>query len=49
MDWTTDGRGRTAPARSADVMPEQEFMDRIIDTVVRTRLNMDAATMTRVA
>ncbi len=42
MDWTTDGRGRTAPARSADVMPEQEFMDRIIDTVVRTRLNMDA-------
>ena len=42
MDWMNDGRGRTAPAKTADVMPEQEFMDRIIETVVRTRLNMDA-------
>ena len=42
MDWMNDGRGRTAPAKTAYVMPEQEFMDRIIETVVRTRLNMDA-------
>ncbi len=42
MDWMFDGRGRTAPAKSPDAMSEQEFMDRIIDTVVRTRLNGDA-------
>ena len=41
MDWMNDGRGRTAPAKTADVMPEQEFMDRIIETVVRTRFRVE--------
>jgi len=42
MDWTVDGRSRMAPPRYSDAWSEQEFMDRVIDTVVRTRLNMDA-------
>jgi len=42
MAWPTDGRGRGVPPRSADAMSEEEFKERLIDTVVRTRLAMDA-------
>lgn len=40
--WPIDGRGRGLPARSTDAWSEQDFSERIIDTVVRARLNMDA-------
>ena len=42
MAWPVDGRSRTAPTYSADAMSPQEFEDRLIETVVRARLNMDA-------
>lgn len=42
MAWPVDGRNRKAPEYSSNAMSEQEFEDRIIETVVRARLNMDA-------
>ena len=44
MAWPIDGRSRTAPERSkaAGTLSEQDFEDRLIETVVRARLNMDA-------
>ena len=42
MAWPVDARDRTAPARGDDAMPAAEFEARLIDTVVRARLHMDA-------
>lgn len=42
MAWPVDGRGRGAPTLGADAMSTEEFTERLIDTVVRTRLTMDA-------
>jgi len=42
MAWPVDGRGRDVPRRGADAMSEQEFRERLVETVVRARLKMDA-------
>lgn len=42
MAWHVDGRGRGVPQRSADAMSEQEFQDKLIDTIVRANLHMYA-------
>jgi pyrroloquinoline-quinone synthase len=36
--WPVDGRGRGVPARADDAWSEQEFHDRLIETVVRAGL-----------
>ena len=40
MAWPEDGRGRTVPPRSDDAWSEQEFEERLVDTVVRTAMTM---------
>lgn len=40
--WPVDGRDRGVPPRSIDAMPEEEFQDRFVETVVRTALRLAA-------